>query len=437
VIEAAEPAGTPGASGSTLWHNRDYLLLIFGKTAQIIGAGVAAFAVPLIAFALTNSVFMAGLVSAIGAVGSLVATLPAGTIADRVDRRRLLLWCSAIGVLLWASLVATAAMGALNVWHLAAVLFLTDVIGAFFAPAEAAGIREVVRPDQLGSAMAAVQGRSAVATLISSPLGGVLYGFSQAWPLIANVVGYVVVWACTLFVKGPLNGDLSHIRGVSAATMLGEGLRFVWTTAFLRTSIVIFAGINLAFMGIMFSLNLHLVQVHTPPILIGLIDAVAGVSMIAGSIFAGPLVNRFRTGRLTVACMIPMLVGGVGLALSTEYLEYLVAIAVCVLFIPALNSALLGYVTAITPSRLQGRMNSVLSLCGIAVAPIAPVVAGALLGAMTVNASMGVFAVVLLICGAVFLLYPAIRRIGRPDSWADDLIDWPDAVADTVDDLAP
>jgi hypothetical protein len=53
VIEAAEPAGTPGASGSTLWHNRDYLLLIFGKTAQIIGAGVAAFAVPLIAFALT------------------------------------------------------------------------------------------------------------------------------------------------------------------------------------------------------------------------------------------------------------------------------------------------------------------------------------------------------------------------------------------------
>jgi MFS family permease len=434
AAEATELPSGPVAQGSgpTLWHNRDYLLLMSGKTTQIIGAGLAAFAVPLIAYDLTKSVFLAGLVSAIGAVGALVAALPAGAIADRVNRRSLLLWCSAFGMLLWGSLVIAALLGTLNVWHLAAVLFLSAIVGAFFAPAESAGIREVVRSDQLGSAMAAMQGRSAVAGLASGPIGGILYGISHAWPLVADVIGYAVAGLCTLFVRAPLNGDLSHAKRLSATHLLKDGLRFVWATTFLRTSIVIFSGINLAFGGIMFSLNLHLVQIGTAPFLIGLIDAVAGFSMLIGAVFAGPLVKRFRSGHLAIACMVLLVGGAIGLAASIEYVEYLVSIAVAALGIPALNSALLGYASAITPSKLQGRMNSVLSLCGVAVAPISPVLAGLFLGTMSVNASMGIFAALLLVAAVFFVLHKPIRTIGLPGTWADDLIEWPDPDAAVV-----
>lgn len=416
---------SPTADRPTLWHNPDYLLLMSGKTTQIIGAGLGVFAVPLIAFALTGSVFLAGMISAAGEVGFLLASLPAGAIADRVNRKNLILVCSAIGALLWGSLVVTSAMGELTAWQLAVVLFLSNVMSAFFVPAEAAGIREVVRPDQMGSAMAAMQGRGAVASLISGPIGGVLYGLGRAWPLAASAVGYLVVGACTLFVRKPLNGDLSHVKNTHVVASLVEGLRFVWSVPFLRVGVFIFAILNLAFSGILFSINLHLVAVHTPPFLIGLMDAVAGASMLIGAIAAGPLVKRFRGGRLAVVSVIVTVVGASGLMTAQDYAEYLPWMMVATIMIPALNSALLGYASAITPSALQGRMNSVLSLSSVAVTPIAPIAAGALLGSVSVNAALAVFAVLLAIGGAIFIAYRPMRSIGKPEHWADDIVVWP------------
>ncbi len=416
------PTISPGPS---LWHNRDYLLLMSGKTTQVIGAGFATFAVPLIAFALTQSVFQAGLVSTIGALGYLVATLPAGAIADRVDRKRLLILCSAIDLVLLGSLVVAIVASALTIWQLAGVLFLSSIVASFFGPAESGGIREVVRADQMGSAMAAMQGRQAAAALVSGPIGGLLYSIGRVVPFLASAIGYAVVLVCTLFVRRPLNGDLEHTRGESAWQSLVDGLRFVWSVPFLRTGIGIFALINLGFNGLMFALNLHLIQIHTAPVLIGLIDAVAGASMLVGSVLAGPLVKRFPAGKLAVVGILLAVVGGIAMALSTQYWEYLVWIAITLLLIPAVNSGLIGYASVITPSKLQGRMNAVLNLSGVLVAPIAPVVAGTLLTGMNVNLAMGAFAVFFVIGAAVFALYKPIRSIGRPDVWEADLVEWP------------
>ncbi len=420
-------AGRGAISGPSLWHNRDYLLLMSGKTTQIIGAGLAIFAVPLIAYALTGSVFWASMVAAVGQLGYLVAALPAGAIADRVDRRRLLILCSALDAILFATVCVAAAMSLLTVWHLAAVLFLTAILASFFGPAEAGGIREVVRSDQMGSAMAAMQGRSAVASLISGPVGGILYALGRAIPFLGATIGYVVVLVCTIFVKGPLNGDIQLTKNVSARKSLAEGLRFVWAVKFLRTGVAIFAVINLAFTGIFFTLNLHLVQIGTAPLLIGFIDASVGASMLLGSLIAGPLVKRFPAGRLAVIGMIVAVAGSTGMAFSTHYWEYLVWVAFASILIPATNAALLGYASVITPSQLQGRMNSVLVLSGVAVGPIAPVIAGSLLSLMGVNIAMGIFAALFAFGAAVLALYGPIRKVGTPDTWEDDLVEWPPA----------
>jgi MFS family permease len=415
----------PKPSGPSLWHNRDYLLLMSGKTTQIIGAGFATFAVPLIAFALTGSVFQAGLISALGALGYLVATLPAGAIADRVDRRRLLILCSTIDLILFGSLVIAIATSTLTVWHLTLVLFFSTIVASFFGPAEAGGIREVVRADQMGSAMAAVQGRSAVASLVSGPVGGLLYSVGRIFPFLASAVGYLVVLVCTIFVRAPLNGDLTETKSTSAWTTLVEGMKFVWSVNFLRTSIGIFALINLGFNGLMFALNLHLVQIHTEPVLIGLINAAAGASMLVGALIAGPLVKRFPTGKLAVVGILVAVIGGTAMALLTEYWQYLVWVAIAVILIPALNSGLIGYASVITPSKLQGRMNAVLSLSGVAVAPLGPVLAGALLSSLNVNLAMGAFAVLFIVGAIVFSLYKPIRTIGKPETWEQDLVEWP------------
>jgi MFS family permease len=409
----------------SLWSNTPYLLLMSGKTTQIIGAGLASFAVPLIAFAITRSVVAAGLVATVGELGNLIATLPAGVIADRVDRRQLLIVCSVLGVLVWASLAVSQLMSMLTVWQLGAVVFVSSILGSFYAPAESAGIRQAVSTEQLGSAMAAMEGRSAVATLIAGPVGGVLYGFSRAWPLIASTIGYAVAGVCAALVRKPLNGDLSHTASSTAVSSLVEGIRFVRSISFMRTGIVIFALLNLGFGGMLYSLNLHLVSTHTQPVLIGLVNAVAGGVMVIGSIVAGPLVKKFPTGPLSIVCLLVTVVGVVGLAATTSYVWYLVWIGVATIFIPPLNAGIVGYTAAVTPDELQGRMNSVLSLSGALVTPISPIVAGALLVAIGVNWAMTAFGAVLLVGVVMMAANRDIRRIGRPDTWAAERIEWP------------
>ena len=412
---------------SNLWANSAYLLLMSGKTTQIIGAGLASFAVPLIAFAITRSVVAAGLVATVGELGNLVATLPAGVIADRVDRRRLLFVCSVLGVAVWASLVVSQAMSILTVWQLGAVVFVSSVLGAFYQPAESAGIQQVVPTEQLGSAMAAMEGRSAVATLIAGPVGGVLYGFSRSWPLIASAVGYAIGGICVALVRRPLNGDLSQAASSSPVSSLLEGLRFVMSNSFMRTGIVTFALLNLGFGGALYSLNLHLVSVHTPPLLIGLVNAVAGAVMILGAILAGPLVKRVPTGPLAIVCLLFTVAGIAGLAEATNYTAYLIWIGVATIFLPPLNAGVIGYAVAVTPSELQGRVNSVLSLSATLVTPASPIIAGLLLLAVGVNWAITVFGVVLLLGVILLASNKSIRRIGRPDSWSADYVEWQDS----------
>ena len=432
------PAAAPGASpanetaaararstATSLWRNAPYLLLMTGKTSQLIGNGIAVFAVPLIAFAISGSVFWAGVIGAISEVGVLLAVLPAGVIADRVDRRRLLLVCSAVGLIIWLTLWAADAAGVLNAIELAAALLVTSAVSAFYAPTEAAGIRYVVSSEQLGTAMAAMQGRGAVASLLSGPLGGMLYGLSRALPFLASSFGYVLAGATALLVRVPLNDrhPQRHSQGVVAS--LVDGFRFVWAVPVIRTGSGVFALLNLAFGGAFVSINLHLVAIHTAPLLIALVDVASGVAMLAGSIAAPSLVKRFPSGPLAIVCMVPSVLGGFGLALSTHYLEYVALAIVMSLFIPPVNSGLLGYVSAITPQTMQARMNSVLSLSWTVVAPLAPLLSGALLSTVGVGWSIAAFASLLLVGFVLFALNRAVRRIGLPGTWEDDLVRWP------------
>ena len=413
------------AGARSLWRNTPYLLLMTGKTGQLLGNGVAVFAVPLIAFGITGSVFWSGVIAAVSEIGVLVATLPAGVIADRVDRRRLLLVCSAVGAAIWLGLWCADAVGALNGWELAIALLAASAVAAFYAPTEAAGIRYVVSSEQLGSAMAAMQGRGAVASLLAGPIGGLLYGLSRALPFLAAVVTYVLAGVTTLFVRRPLNDRRDPEDRQGAVASLVEGFRFVLTVPVIRTGIGVFAILNLAFGGVIVSINLHLVATETAPLLIALIDVISGVSMLVGAIIAPSLVKRFKGGPLAIACLAPSVLGGFGLALVTSYLGYALLTVVMTLFIPPANAALLGYVSAITPQSMQARMNSVVSLSWTLVAPIAPLAGGILLSTVGVGWSLAVFAALLLVGFIAFASNRAVRSIGLPQTWESGLITWP------------
>lgn len=411
---------TSPADAGSLWRNRAYLLLMSGKTTQIIGEGIGTFAVPLVAFGLTGSVVLSGIVAAVGEAGSLLATLPAGVVADRVDRRRLLLGAAVLGTTLWAFAAIAGLMGLLSAWQLAAALFGVSVATAVFNTTEIGAIRSVIAPAQLAPAMAAVQGRSAVASLTAGPVGGVLYAVAHGLPFAAAAIGHVAVVACTWLVRQPLNGDRAEARVTRPIEQLKEGVRFVAKLPVLRNSLWLIMLINLTVNGTLIGINLQLVRTHTAPLLIGLLDTVAGAVMLLGAMLAGPLMKRFPSGWLAIIGLAITAAAFLGMSIVHDYLGYLAFLAVAFILIPVVNSGVGGYIAAIVPDELQGRVNSVSSLGYLAVAPIAPVVAGALLARLGIVPTLWIFSAALAVGVVLVAFVKEIRNIGTPETWADD-----------------
>jgi hypothetical protein len=294
-----------------------------------------------------------------------------------------------------------------------------------FGATETGAIRAVVEPGQMSTAMAAMQGRSAVASLVSGPVGGVLYAAMHAVPFAAGAIGHAVVLLCTWFVREPLNGELDRARAVHPFTQLKEGIRFYASLPVLRNSLWLVMVINLTVTGAVTAINLQLVRTHTAPLLIGLIDAVVGAVMLLGSAVTPWLMRRFPAGWLSIAGLALAAATFVGMAVVHSYAGYVGFLALGVVLIPAVNSGLGGYIAAIVPDALQGRVSSVGSLGYLAVAPIAPVVGSLLLARLGIAPTLWIFAVALAAAVVGIAFVKELRRIGTPDTWGADAIEWP------------
>ncbi|MDX6372588.1 MAG: hypothetical protein QOD98_1576, partial [Nocardioidaceae bacterium] len=188
-----------------LRSNHDFQVLWVGQTVSELGTQVSMFVFPLVTYAITGSALLAGLAGGFELLGTALALLPGGLLADRVHRGRLMRAASGIGVLLYTSLVVAGALGQITVPHLFAVALLSGACAGLFAPAEMSAVRSVVPRDQLSTALSQQQARQHVASLLGGPLGGALYGVTRWVPFLFDAVTFAVSWV----MLGRIRADLS------------------------------------------------------------------------------------------------------------------------------------------------------------------------------------------------------------------------------------
>ncbi|WP_261166714.1 MFS transporter [Microbacterium sp. Marseille-Q6965] len=421
VAEPPAPAPDPGrTTPPRLLRNGSYLLLMSGLTARALGMGIAGFAIPLVALAITGDVLYAGIISAIGGAGYLVATLPAGVIADRVDRRRLIFLAAGTAAALWLTAAAALWMGALHPAHLALVSFGSQVATAFVGPAGDGGLRAVVPAEQMPTARAAVEGRESVASLLAGPVGGVLYAVSHALPLLGSAIGNLVAAVGAVLIRRPLNGDLQEARRTHPLRALGEGLRYVASKPLFVVMIALAIVLNTASNGSTIAVTLDLAARGTDPFLIGLLSTMIGASLLIGSFLAPVLVRRVRTGVIVPACIAVMSLAFLTMAILPTYVPILACYTVAYLLAPALNASIFSYAAVVTPEQMQGRFSSVAALSGAASFPLAPLVGSALLSGVGLATALLILALTLVAVAIALALFRPLTRIGTPDTWAAD-----------------
>jgi MFS family permease len=390
-----------------LRRNRDFLLLQAGQLLSEVGTQSATIAYPFLVLAETGSATRAGVVGFARALSLTVFALPAGVVADRWNRRRLMIAADGVRVLAVGGLAAAILTGRLGFWAIPLVAFVEGAGAALFSAAQAGALRAVVAARQLPGAAGAQTGRVAAVGLAGPPLGGALFGVARALPFLVDAVSYAFSTVSLLAMRGPFQEAREPDRS-SLRSRVAEGFRFLWDHRFLRTCAFLFGLSNFVGVGVVFAVVVLGQRQGLPPGRVGVLVAAFGGCVLLGS-FLAPLISGVMSVRAVLLLELWTWLG-CGLFLLWPNVYVLTAGTLpTALAIPSTNTVVHGYRIAMTPDRLLGRVESIWRTISLLIVPLGPLVAGVLLDAVPARAAIGLFtaaALVLVVWGS---LSPSIR----------------------------
>jgi MFS family permease len=373
-----------------LHRNRDFLLFQTGLLLSSGGSQMTAIAYPLLVLTLTGSAAKAGIVAFVRLLAMAVFALPAGLAADHWSRRRLMIAAHVVRAVAIGALAVLVAADEVEYWAIPVVAFVEGAGAAVFSSAQSGAFRAVVPTPQLPAAVAVATGREAAIGAASPALGGVLFGIARALPFLVHAVLYLFSAIALLAMRTPFQQEREVDRSRLRAR-LAEGFRFLWDNAFLRTVSLLFGLANFIGPGVLFAIVVIGEEQGLTSGRVGLLVAAFGGCILVGS-FLSPIVRRRLPVRGVLLLELWTWVG-CGLFVIWPNVYVLTAsILPTALAIPSTDSVVHSYRFAMTPDRLIGRVASVWTTIGLAIAPLGPLVAGVLLESMSARAAIAVFA---------------------------------------------
>jgi MFS family permease len=406
-----------------LWRNLQFQTLWLSQAASSLGSGVADVAYPLAILALTGSPARAGLFAAVQTGGMVVGALPGGQLADRRDRRTIVVMAESLRALITTVVAVGLVMGWLSLPVLIAAAALLGAGQAISGAARMPLVRSVVPTSQLTSALTQDEVRQNGAALAGPPLAGALYGIralAHATPFLFTAASFVLsalgAVAMKLLPTGPDHDAKSPGQPAATPAEAGEGeprrnggmlagLRALWASPVLRAAMVLIMLANAVGVGLDLVVIVILRDQHVPSAQIGLVLAAAAVGGLAGAPLVKPL-HRIRPGVLLLGvCLIEVpMVAGLALPLGPWWVAGLLFVPS--LGVPALRVLLDVLIFRQTPDEQRGRaVAAVMTMMAIGM-PAGLAGTGALLQWLPAQTALLTLAAVL----AVSVLYCGSKR---------------------------
>jgi MFS family permease len=381
---ATAPPVTPAPKGS-LWRDRNFLTLWGGQTLSQFGAQIVELAIPVLAVLLLNATeWEVGVLGAAQVAAFLVVGLPAGAWIDRMRKRRVMIVADVVRAVALSALPVLALFGALQMWHLFAVMLVMGIATVFFDVSNQSIIPSLVRTDQIAEANGKLQSTEQLAGLAGPAFGGWLVSVLAApLALLITVGTYIASFVALMFTR-----DHEQLRAPEdhkpILHEIGEGLRWVFGNPLLRR-IVLTTGTANFFGTIAVTLLPIFVlrELDMSPALLGIAFSISAVGGLLGAIATPRIVKRIGEGRAIPVSAIVFSVAPFFLPVISLFPELAFPLLVVQMFlmnftILLYNITQVSFRQRITPARLLGRMNASVRFVVWGVMPIAALLAGAL-----------------------------------------------------------
>jgi MFS family permease len=362
---------------------------------------------------LTNSPALLGLAGAVAGLPTLFLAIVAGVLADRLDRRRLLIATNAASALFALTLALLTTFGLVQYWHVLVLALLSGIALTVQMPASQAVVSTIVDRTSIGNAVALNSAQYNLTRIVAPALAGLFIAagsIALGFWVNAVALALVAVLIASLSIPSPRSADR-----VQAALWLDlqDGVRFVAANRVLATVVLLPA------IPALFVLNyLTFIPYYAREILqigpagLGLLTGSIGVGALVGALSIASLRPSGGSGRMMLAGL-----GVVGLSLAVFATSRFLPLSMAALALQgacqvAYYSTTNTLIQVQVPARLRGRVLSLYVLTSIGLIPIANLVGGALgevIGVDIVLAAGGILTVAVVVL--VALLRPEVGRL--------------------------
>ena len=394
------------------FKHRNYRLFFAGQGVSLIGTWMQNVAQGWLVYDLTRSAFLLGLVTFLGALPITVFTLLAGVVADRHNKRAILIANQTAAMLLAFLLAALVHWHIVTVWHIAGIGLLTGIANAFDMPTRQSFVVEMVGKEDLLNAIALNSSMFHAARILGPALAGLLIAtIGEAGCFALNGLSFLAVIAAYAAMRMPARVPSANAQSIRHATL--EALRYVRGDRVIRAIVIVQAIVSV--FGLPYAVLMPVFArevLHVGAVGLGYLLAANGIGALLGALTLASLGEHPHYRRLFFGGLLGFC--GMVIAFAWSHWFWLSAgLLLCAgyFMIVAFATANTAVQTR-TPDHLRGRVMGIYVLAFLGLNPFGALLAGALARATNVSIATTLGEAICL--GAVVVVLRLMPAESRP-----------------------
>jgi len=363
---------------------------LVSRAVSWFGTAMTLVALPVFLYQRTGSATLTGLLAAVEAVPYLVLGLPVGALVDRWDRRRTMVASSVLSAVVLTGVPLADMTGVLTDAQLLLTAATVSCLFVFFDAAGFGALPSIVGKENLAAATGTMMSVSTVINLLGPLVGGVAVTTLGGSAVLAlDGLSYLVAAGVLLGVRWTAEPSTTERRRLGRD--IAEGVAYLWSHRWIRPLTLLGAASSVsagAVSGLLVVVAVRRFGLDQQDPVIGMLyGAVALGGLIAGVGLPG--VQRRRATGTIAAC--GLAASWAGLVLWSVTSDWRVGLAVLVVWQAATSTVILNGIVvrqALTPARLQGRVNTTARMIAWGGTPLGAAIGGLLADALSTTAAL-------------------------------------------------
>ncbi|PEJ39044.1 MFS transporter [Bacillus pseudomycoides] len=390
---------------------RNIILMMIGKMTSLLGAGIYTFAMGLYVLKTTGSGVGFAITLICGSIPRMVCGPIAGAVADRINRRWVVIGADLLSSLIMFTMFALSTLFDISLLFIYVSAALLSICASFYSVSFTASIPTLVDSARIQQASSLNQTATALSTILAPVIGGMVFGlFSMKFFFLLNGITFFLAVIVQFFIAFDLYKVQAEQKKADFLSSIKEGFLYVKRRDDMYTMLKVFIWINFFGSALFVALPYIIIQnLRLSSQQLGVVEGMLAVGMLVASIVLSvrkEMNNLFRAVRISLFVLaglylctaFPLLVKIPG---TVSFIYYIIFMLIFGMTSISINVPLQVYVQKTTDSQYLGRVFGLIETISTAITPLGIILYGFLLDIMPTSmvmviSAIGVWMVVLL-----------------------------------------